>query len=65
MTPEQYKSAIALLGMTQEAFGVWLGLSPRTGQNYAIQGPPLTVSKLLRLMAHCGMTARDVDEIPS
>ena len=50
MTPHQYKTALKSLGLSQEAAGVWLGVSKRTGQNYAAKGPPEAVAKLLRLM---------------
>jgi hypothetical protein len=50
VTPNQYKAAIAKLGFSQEAAGVWLGVSSRTGQNYAGKGPPEPVAKLLRLI---------------
>lgn len=50
MTPTQYKAAIKVLGLSQERAGEWLGVSPRTSQNYAAKGPPEPVAKLLRLM---------------
>jgi DNA-binding transcriptional regulator YiaG len=50
MTPKQYKTIIEQLGMSQERAGGWLGVSPRTGQNYAAKGPPEPVAKLLRMM---------------
>lgn len=50
MTPAQYRTAIARLGLSQEAAGRWLGVSERTGQNYAAKGPPEPVAKLLRLV---------------
>ena len=55
MTPAQYKAAIAKLGLSQEAAGVWLGASKRTGQNYAAKGPIEPVAKLLRLMLSKGI----------
>jgi hypothetical protein len=50
MTGDEYKAAIARLGLSQEAAGQWMGLSKRTGQNYAIRGAPSPVGMLLGLM---------------
>lgn len=46
MTPDEYRSALATLGMSQLAAGRWLGVSPKTAQNYASRGPsgPATVA---------------------
>lgn len=60
MTPNQYKAAIKTLGLSQERAGEWLGVSPRTGQNYAAKGPPEPVAKLLRLMIRLKLTPEDV-----
>ncbi len=60
MTPNQYKAAIKALGLSQEAAGVWLGVSKRTGQNYAAKGPPEPVAKLLRLMIRLNLSPEDV-----
>ena len=59
MTPEQYKDAIQALGLSQERAGEWLGVSGRTGQNYAAKGPPEAVAKLLRLMLRLGLKPED------
>jgi hypothetical protein len=48
MTGHQYKRAIEILGMNQLKAGRWLGVSPRTAQNYAKDGPPAPIAKLLR-----------------
>jgi hypothetical protein len=60
MTGEQYKRAIDKLGMTQQQAGEWLGVTGRTGQNYAAKGPPEPVAKLLRLMLKLGLKPEDV-----
>lgn len=60
MTAAQYKKAIADLGMSQAVASDWLGVSPRTGQRYAADGPPEAVAKLLRLMIKLGLTPQDV-----
>jgi hypothetical protein len=60
MTPKQYRAAIDRLGLTQEGAGEWLGVSARTGQNYAAKGPPEPVAKLLRLMIRLDLKPEDV-----
>jgi len=62
MTPEEYRSIIEAFGLSQEAAGVWLGKSERTGQRYAIEGPPRVVAMLLRLMVKDGLKPDDVAE---
>jgi len=61
MTQKQYRAAIEALGLSQEAAGVWLGLSKRTGQSYAAKGPPKSAAKLLRLMIRLKLKPEDVD----
>lgn len=39
MTPDQYRTALTILGLTQQAAGRWLRVSPKTAQNYAKHGP--------------------------
>jgi hypothetical protein len=60
MTPAEYKAAIKQLGLTQHQAALWLGVSKRTGQNYAIKGPPLSVAMLLRQMIRFGLKPQDV-----
>jgi len=60
VTPKQYKAIIDQLGLSQERAGKWLGVSARTGQNYASKGPPEPVAKLLRLMVRLGLKPEDV-----
>ncbi len=60
MSPKQYKAIIDDLGLTQEGAGEWLGVSARTGQNYASKGPPEPVAKLLRLMVRMKLKPEDV-----
>jgi hypothetical protein len=60
VTPAQYKTAIKALGLSQERAGEWLGVSARTGQNYAAKGPPEPVAKLLRLVVKMGLKPEDV-----
>lgn len=39
MTALEYRAAIAALGLSQQAAGRWLMVSPKTAQNYATKGP--------------------------
>lgn len=39
MTPAEYRTALATLGLSQLAAGRWLMVSPKTAQNYATTGP--------------------------
>jgi hypothetical protein len=60
VTPAQYKTTIKTLGLNQEEAGEWLGVSARTGQNYAAKGPPEPVAKLLRLCVKLKLKPEDV-----
>ena len=50
MSPEAYRKRIADLGLTQEAAGELLGVTGRTGQKWATEGPPKAVAMLLLLV---------------
>jgi hypothetical protein len=39
MTAQEYRAALATLGLSQQAAGRWLMVSPKTAQNYATVGP--------------------------
>lgn len=61
MTPTQYRTAIAKLGLSQEAAGLFMGRSERQGQRWAAGDPiPESVAKLLRLMVRLNLTPEDV-----
>ncbi len=47
MNSEAYRRRIAALGLTQEAAGELLGVTGRTGQAWAADGPPQAVAMLL------------------
>lgn len=47
MSAKAYCAAIKHLGLTQEAAGELFGVSARTGQRWATQGPPMAVVMLL------------------
>jgi transcriptional regulator with XRE-family HTH domain len=61
MTPKQYLAAIEKLGLSQLAAGRFLGVAPRTAQNYAAKGPPEPVAKLLRLMIRLKVKPDEVE----
>jgi len=39
MDAQEYRTALTTLGLSQLAAGRWLGVSPKTAQNYATKGP--------------------------
>ncbi len=39
MAADQYRAALATLGLSQQAAGRWLGVSSRTAIRYASEGP--------------------------
>ena len=49
MTPAEYRAAIAALGLSQLAAGRWLGVSPKTAQRYASDGPSPGAAKAVKL----------------
>jgi hypothetical protein len=62
MTPNQYKAAIAALGLSQERAGDWLGVGRRTSQGWALGEYPVPepVAKLLRLCVKMKLDPEDV-----
>lgn len=50
MPADEYKAALAALGMTQTGLAAWLGAHSVTGRKWATSGPPGTVAKILKLM---------------
>jgi hypothetical protein len=63
MTPNQYRAAIAALGLSQERAGVWLGVGKRTSQGWALGEYPVPepVAILLRLVTKLKLTPEDVN----
>lgn len=51
MDAQAYRTALTALGLTQQAAGRWLRVSPKTAQNYAKHGPsgPASVVVEMRL----------------
>jgi hypothetical protein len=62
MTPNQYRKAIEALGLSQVRAGLFLGVSPRTSQGYALGEFPVpeAIAKLLRLMVRLNLNPDDV-----
>ena len=60
MSGDEYKQAIAELGLSQLGAGRWLRIAKRTAQNYAKRGPPEPVAMLLRLMLTLDLDPADV-----
>lgn len=62
MTPQQFRTAISRLGLSQERAGAWLGISPRASQSYALgeSRVPEPVAKLLRLVIRLNIKPEDV-----
>ena len=68
MTPLEYRTALTTLGLTQQAAGRWLRVSPKTAQNYAKHGPsgPAAVAVEMRLalmpvLAEMVVSRNDID----
>ena len=55
MTPAEYRAALATLGLSQLAAGRWLGVSPRTAQQYAMTGPSGPASVAVRMALRHGL----------
>lgn len=58
MTPDQYRAAIASLGLSQQAAGRWLMVSPKTAQNYAKLGPSGPAAVAIRMAIQHGLTVQ-------
>lgn len=50
MTPAEYRTAIATLGLSQLAAGRWLGVSPKTAQRYAVDGPSGPAARAIQML---------------
>jgi hypothetical protein len=70
MTPAEFRAAIAVVGLSQQAAGVWFGRSARTGQRWASgeYAVPGYVARFLRYMVRSGLTPTAVmnsfDSVP-
>lgn len=48
VTPADYRTALTTLGLSQLAAGRWLGVSPKTAQRYASDGPSPGAAKAIQ-----------------
>lgn len=62
MTPNQYRAALAALGLSQAGAATFFGISLRTSQGYALGEYPVpeAITKLLRLMIRLKIVPSDV-----
>ena len=60
MTPEQFRSIIADLNLTQEGAGKLLGRTGRTGQTWAAKGPSPEAAIVFELLRRGRISVRDV-----
>lgn len=63
LTPDEYRSALKSLGLTQNEAGRFFGVHEVTARNWARKGPPATVDKFLRLMLALRFTPAYVDQM--
>jgi len=56
MTPAEYRAALATLGLSQQAAGRWLMVSPKTAQNYATKGPSGPAQRAILVALKHGLT---------
>jgi hypothetical protein len=63
MTADQYRAALAKLGLSQEGAAFPLGIGKRTSQGYALGEYPVhqNVAVLLRLLLTGKITIKDVE----
>jgi DNA-binding XRE family transcriptional regulator len=60
VTPNQYRTALERLGLTQESAAEFLGVSLRTSHGYANGSPiPEATAKLLKLMVRLNLKPED------
>jgi hypothetical protein len=56
MTALEYRTALATLGLSQQAAGRWLMVSPKTAQNYAKLGPSGPAHRAILMALKHGLT---------
>lgn len=59
MTAEKYLAGLEALGLSQVGAAPLWGVSPRTAQSYAANGPPKTVAMALELLLRFPKEERD------
>jgi len=55
MTPAEYRAALATLGLSQLGAGRWLGVSNKTAQRYATEGPTGPAAKAISMALRFGL----------
>ena len=50
MNAAEYRTALETLGLSQLAAGRWLGVSPKTAQNYAAVGPSGPAARAIQML---------------
>lgn len=50
MTADEYRTAISDLGLTQLGAGRWLGISKRTAQKFAADGPSPPAARAIQML---------------
>ena len=55
MTSTEYRAALATLGLSQLAAGRWLGVSNKTAQRYATDGPTGPAAKAISMALRFGL----------
>lgn len=55
MTPAEYRAALATLGLSQLGAGRWLGVSPKTAQRFAVDGPTGPAAKAIQMALKHGL----------
>lgn len=50
MDAQQYRYALATLGLTQKAAGEWLGVSEKTAKRYATTGPSGPAARAIEML---------------
>ena len=55
MDASEYRAALSALGFSQLAAGRWLGVSPKTAQRYAVDGPSGPASVAIRMALAYGL----------
>jgi DNA-binding transcriptional regulator YiaG len=66
MTPDQYRAAIARLGLSQVSAAKFLGVNERTSRDWAnpsMDGPPAPVAKFLRFLIALGIGPEEAEAI--
>ncbi len=56
MTPAEYRAALSTLGLSQLAAGRWLGVSNKTAQRYATDGPSGPAARAITMALKHGLT---------